>query len=247
MTDTAANRFAIAEPPGANGIAYVEGAELHHMRDVMRLSPRAAVTLLDGAGGVHHGTIDRYESRRAVVRIEWSQRAPADARIIVAAAIVKGPRMDFMVEKCAELGADELWPLLCARGVVKAVGTERLSRWRRLALAAAKQSRSARTVEVRPPMRFDDLIRTLPGDTLAVICAPGSEPLGEVIRREKPRAILIAVGPEGDFDAHEMDTAIDAGFIAVALGPNRLRSETAAIAAVSIAAGTLEARRAGQP
>ena len=73
-------------------------------------------------------------------------------RIILAAAIVKGPRMDFVVEKAAELGASELWPLVCARGLVRAPGTERLARWRRLALSAAKQSQSPAAMEVRPPI-----------------------------------------------------------------------------------------------
>jgi RsmE family RNA methyltransferase len=83
------------------------------------------------------------------------------------------------------------------------------------------------------------LIRDLHPGTLALICAQGGEPLGEVIRPVHPRAILIAVGPEGDFDDSERAKAANAGFVAAGLGPNRLRSETAALAAVSIAAGLL--------
>jgi 16S rRNA (uracil1498-N3)-methyltransferase len=94
-------------------------------------------------------------------------------------------------------------------------------------------------MEVRTPVGIDDLIRDAPTETLAVICAQGGAPLGEVIRRVHPRAILIAVGPEGDFDDDERAKAAKAGFVAAGLGPNRLRSETAALAAVSIAAGLL--------
>ena len=83
------------------------------------------------------------------------------------------------------------------------------------------------------------MIRGVPPGTLAVICAQAGEPLGEVIRRAHPRAILIAVGPEGDFDDDERAKAADAGFVAAGLGPNRLRSETAALAAVAIAQGLL--------
>ena len=94
-------------------------------------------------------------------------------------------------------------------------------------------------MEVRAPVGIDDLIRGVRPGTLAVICAQGGEPLGDVIRRVHPRAILIAVGPEGDFDDAERAKLANAGFVAAGLGPNRLRSETAALGAVSIAQGML--------
>lgn len=232
-------RLAIEHPPDAERRAYVEGSELHHMRDVLRLAPNAEVVLLTGSGVEHRGRLERYERDRAVVRVESSAVARAGMRIIVAAAIVKGPRMDFIVEKVAELGASALWPLLCARSVVRAPGAEKIARWRRLGLAAAKQSQSPGQIEVREPIEFERLIRAVPPDTLAVLCSPEGEPLGDVIRRVQPRAILVMIGPEGDFDDSERAKAASAGFIAAGLGPNRLRSETAAIAAVSIAAATL--------
>ena len=83
------------------------------------------------------------------------------------------------------------------------------------------------------------MIRGVPPETLAVICAQGGEPLSRLIRRAHPRAILIAVGPEGDFDNDERAKAANSGFVAAGLGPNRLRSETAALGAVSIAQGLL--------
>ena len=235
----AARRFSITRAPDAGGLAHVEGAELHHMRNVLRLPLDARVSLLDPAGVEHHGTIVRYERERAVIRIESSSSSPAGTRIILAAAIVKGPRMDFIVEKAAELGASELRPLICARGLVRSPGAERLARWRRLALAAAKQSHTAGAMEVRSPIVLDDLLRSVPPATLAVVCAQGAEPLVNVIRRAHRRAILIAVGPEGDFDEVERAKIANAGFVGAGLGPNRLRSETAALGAISIAAGLL--------
>jgi len=235
-------RFSIARAPDAARLAHVEGAELHHMRTVLRLPVDTRVSLLDPAGVEHQGTIERYERGRAVIRIESSSSqpdSPARTRIILAAAIIRGPRMDFVVEKAAELGASELWPIVSARGLIRSPGAERLARWGRLALAAAKQSHSPVAMEVRAPIGVDDMIRGVPPGTLAVICAQGGEPLAQVIRRLRPRAILIAVGPEGDFDNDERAKAAKAGFVAAGLGPNRLRSETAAVAAVSLAAGLM--------
>ena len=181
------------------------------MRTVLRLAVNARVSLLDPAGVEHRGVIDRYERDRAVIRVESSSPSASRPRIILAAAIVKGPRMDFVVEKAAELGASELWPLVCARGLVRAPGAERLARWRRLALSAAKQSQSPAAMEVRAPVGIDDMIRGVPPAMLAVVCAQGSDPLGEVIRRAHPRGILIAVGPEGDFDERRARASRDRG------------------------------------
>jgi 16S rRNA (uracil1498-N3)-methyltransferase len=241
MTVSLPRRFSTAHPPDAAGFANVKGAELHHMRAVLRLTVDARVSLLDPAGVEHHGVVDRYERDRALIRIESSLPVtPATRpRIILAAAIIKGSRMDFLVEKAAELGASELWPLVCARALVRSPGAERLARWKRLALTAAKQSQSAAAMEVRAPLAFDDLLRSVPPGALAVVCAPRGEPLVNVIRRAHPSAILIAVGPEGDFDDDERAKVANAGFVAAGLGPNRLRSETAALGAISIAAGLL--------
>jgi 16S rRNA (uracil1498-N3)-methyltransferase len=148
--------------------------------------------------------------------------------------------MDFIVEKTAELGATELWPLRCARSVVNIPGAERLARWRRLAITAAKQSLAPRPMAVGPAAGVGELIAKVPKETLAIVCVQGAEPLAAVIHRERPRAILIACGPEGGFDQDESNALAAAGFVAAGLGPNRLRSETAAIAAVGVAACVLE-------
>jgi 16S rRNA (uracil1498-N3)-methyltransferase len=236
-----APRFAIARDAVAGHIARIGGAELHHMRHVMRLKVGALVSLIDERGVEYRGVITGFEPRHAVVEIA-EDREPARGRqaIILAAAIIKGARMDFMVEKAAELGAAELWPLVCARSMARSAGPERIARWRRLAIAAAKQSLRPHPLEILHPLGFADLIRGLPQDTLGVICAIGAAPLGGLIARMKPRRILIACGPEGDFDPQELDAAMQAGFAVAGLGRGRLRSETAALAALSIAGAALD-------
>jgi 16S rRNA (uracil1498-N3)-methyltransferase len=234
-------RFAL-DPRTINGrIAQIRGVELHHMRNVMRLGPGRAVHLIATDGTEYAGRIVHLESDHAAVEItgRLEDRA-AGATIIMAAAIIKGPRMDFLVEKAAELGAASFWPLACARAVVRDPGPERLARWQRLALAATKQSMSRNAMEIRPTTTVAEAAREVPKETLALFCAEGGEPLSAMVRRTRPRAMLIACGPEGDFDPAEFAAMRAAGFVAVGLGPNRLRSETAALAALSIAAGALD-------
>jgi 16S rRNA (uracil1498-N3)-methyltransferase len=229
-------RFAIETAPGAEAIVRVGRAESHHMRDVARLRAGDPVTLIDPSGAQYAGTIERFDRAGAIVKISAAEKPRARPRLILAAALIKGPRMDFLVEKAAELGATELWPVACQRSQVRAPGAGRVARWARLALAGAKQSLAAPAMTVRDPLEFADLIRLAPRDTLALICTEGAEPAGSILNRQERRSVLIACGPEGDFAPQERAAAHDAGFIAAGLGHHRLRTETAALAALAIAA-----------
>ncbi len=231
-------RFAVSSAAIAGALVHIDGPELHHMRDVMRLGPGAEVALFDERGVEYAGRIRGFEARHAIIELAAaSVLEEASARLILAAAIIKGPRMDFLVEKAAELGAAELWPITCARGVVREAGAERLARWRRLATAAAKQSLAPRTLEVRAPLAMEDLIRRGGGGRLCVLLRPGARPLGALLREAGPCTLLLLCGPEGDFTDAELAAARAAGFVEAGLGPRRLRSETAALAALSVAAG----------
>jgi 16S rRNA (uracil1498-N3)-methyltransferase len=238
-----AARFAISSAAVEGAVALVGGAELHHMRDVMRLLPGAEVALFDECGAEYAGTILSFQARHAVVEIAAAatrSRAETTAGLILAAAVIKGPRMDFLVEKAAELGAAELWPVLSARGVVREVGGERLARWRRLATAAAKQSLASRATEVIAPLTLGDLIQRPNGGRLCVVLSAGAPALGAILREARKRSLLLLCGPEGDFTDEELAAVRAAGFVAAGLGGRRLRSETAALAALSIAAGALD-------
>jgi 16S rRNA (uracil1498-N3)-methyltransferase len=237
-----AMRFAISSSAVDGAVALVGGAELHHMRDVMRLVPGAEVALFDEHGAEYAGTIRSFQAHHAVVEIAAATRARAEAiaGLVLAAAVIKGPRMDFLVEKAAELGAAELWPVICTRGVVREVGGERLARWRRLATAAAKQSLAPRATEVLAPLKLGHLIRRLNGGRLCVVLSAGAPPLGAILRQSRERTPLLLCGPEGDFTDEELAAVRAAGFLPAGLGGRRLRSETAALAALSIAAGALD-------
>ncbi len=241
---TRSPRFAVAGTPHPGDVVRISGAEAHHLRDVMRLGAGAPVTLIDERGVEHAARIERVDRSVAELRILSTAGVRTRPGLIIASAIIKGPRMDVIVEKAAELGATELWPVVCARGLVREPGAARLARWRRLAQAASKQSLVAPPMSVAEPVAFADLIRRAPRDTLALICAQGAEPMHLILERIRPAAILIACGPEGDFTPDEARAAAEAGFVAAALGTGRLRSETAAIAALAIAGGWLGAAKA---
>ena len=228
-------RFAIETPPAADGTIRVTGNEAHHMRDVMRVAPGETITLIDAAGLEYSARLERYSRFSAELRVLATRRASSRARLILAQAIIKGPRMDFIVEKAAELGATELWPIICARGQVREPGAERHARWNRLAIAASKQSILAPPMRVREAIDFRGLLHDAPRETLKLSCSASAEPIGAILEHAAPNAVLIAVGPEGDFDLTELASASEAGFVPAGLGPARLRSETAALVALAIA------------
>ncbi len=237
-----APRFLADAPIAREAIASVSGRELHHMRDLVRLDAGERVILIDPAGGGEFaGRIQSVTRERATIAIDSRLVARARVPIILAMALIRGPRMDFIVEKAVELGAAEIWPIVAARSRMASVGAERAARWSRLAAAAAKQSLAPAVPQVAMPRPIAELMTSQPADTTKLICVPGAPPMIRTLDAEHPRRLILLCGPEGGFDQTELDSAQRAGFIAVGLGGSRLRSETAALAALAIAAAALNA------
>jgi len=234
-------RFRIDSAAVRGNQARIAGGELHHLRDVLRLRPGDAVSLIDEGGRVYVGRLSSLEPEQALAAIERVEPPGAAPPLIVALAIIKGPRMDLAIEKTAELGATAIWPIVCERCVARDPGPQRLARWRRLAAAACKQSLSARPVEIAAPVEFNQMVARASSAIVRVICQPGAAPLGAVLEHAARAGVLIVCGPEGDFTANELAAAEQAGFVRASLGRNRLRTETAAIAATALAAPILDA------
>lgn len=214
-------------------------AERRHAR-VLRLRPGDEVEVFDGAQRVWLGRLD--EDGRSVVLVEPETPArPARPRLILATAWPKGKRAAVLVEKCAELGVDEIVPLRCVRSVVvKEAGAAGLERLRRIAAEAAKQSGRADVPAITTERTIPQLLEALPDGTTPVLLDPRADAsLATLLRATAPDAArCILVGPEGGFTADEVREAGRLGARAARLGANVLRVETAAIAACAIANAT---------
>jgi len=232
-------RFVLDRIDPSAGLVCVRGAELHHMRDVMRLRRDSQVALIANDGTEYIGLIESIGASHAEVRLLQARKPTAGCAIVLAVATIKGFRMDFIVEKGAELGAGELWPIECARGEVHSISKARLERWRRLATAAAKQGLASVPMQIREPIGFSAMLATASNAALRLICQIGAAPIAPVVRAARPSSIVMVCGPEGDFTSEEIAAANNAGFVSVGLGDKRLRSETAAMAALSIAIAAL--------
>ena len=220
----------------------IVGEELAHLRKVLRLGPGDQLTIFDDTGWEHEAVIRSFSVDRGDVDIVRSYRPERESslQITLALGLTKGEKTDFVIEKATELGVQTLIPFTSSYTVPKLNDRKietRTERWQRIALSAAKQSGRTLVPKVLTLCEFQDLV-TRPGTgTLKLLCweREGQLTLKQVYDRERNvRAILLVIGPEGGFSFAEAAKAQQAGFQSVQLGRRILRSETAALAALSV-------------
>lgn len=236
-------RFFISKKNIHGDSATIAGAELEHMRKVLRLGTGDSVTLFDDEGWEHEGTIRSYSNGMGEIEIVSSHRPERESavRITLAQALGKGDKFDWVVEKATELGAAAVVPFLCRRTVPKpdAAGREKkAARWQRIALSAAQQSGRTQIPEIFGVMDFSDLVRRPWPSDLKLIFWENETTQGLArLREEKSRAesLLLVIGPEGGFTPDEVREATESGFRSVRMGKRVLRTETAAVTALALA------------
>jgi 16S rRNA (uracil1498-N3)-methyltransferase len=206
-----------------------------HGRTVLRLSVGDAVELIDGQGAVGLGRVVRYErgSGAMVCRIEQIEQVqPPRPRIVVAAALPKGPHADAMVDQLSQVGADELIALRSAYSVVDPRDAK-IAKFQRRAIESAKQCRRAWVMQVTEPMDFAAILDR-PG-VAGLILQPG--PMAAITTSPpwlSVQELLLLLGPEGGWSDTELADAQAAGFTPWSVSPHILRIETAAVAAVAL-------------
>jgi 16S rRNA (uracil1498-N3)-methyltransferase len=223
--------------------AVVTGQELEHMRRVLRLRPGDRVTFFDDEGWEYEGIIRSYAERLGEIEIAKSSRPQREAslRVILAQAVGKGEKLDWVVEKATELGAWKIVPFLSSRTVPRLDRAKiegRRARWRKIALSAAKQSGRTHVPEILDLCDFQALVRQpWPCDLKLLFWENESARGLAQVREEKVHvdSLLLVIGPEGGFSADEVCEAVRNGFEPLHLGRRILRTETAAVAALSLA------------
>ncbi len=155
-------------------------------------------------------------------------------------AILKGEKMDWVVQKSTELGVRSITPLLSERTIVRAQAarsTKQVERWQRIAHEAAQQAERWDIPQVQGPQTFEEFHQRCPDHRARVILCERSQTssLSEVALPSEPAGTLaLLVGPEGGWSPQEVETAVTHGQVPVSLGSRILRAETAALAALSI-------------
>jgi len=221
-------------------VVLLEGEEYHHMRKVLRLEVGDAISLFDGRGRGFAGTIAELSrgEARIVLGAEEPRERESDLRLMLVAALSKGEKFEFVVQKATELGVSEIQPVYSERADVRpAPGREekKVDRWRRVALEACKQSGRTRIPIVHGPRKLEEVLARLAGGMRIVLDPEGSEEVADLIRRAAAASeVAVAVGPEGGWSAREIESFREAGFLSMRLGPRILRTETAAIVSTAL-------------
>jgi len=232
-------RFYVPHPHVDGGVLRVEGTEARHIRKVLRLKAGDPVTIFDGSAKEYDGYIVELGPSFVLVRVEkaFSPQKDSPLEITLAQSLLKGEKMDYVIQKATELGVKEIVPFFSSRSVPlleRSKRQERLHRWERIGMEASKQCGRAILPVVRSLQDFDEMLRLVPGDALRFILW---EKEGMVLKQALKRSaekIFFIVGPEGGLSETEVEASKKAGFIPVTLGKRIVRAETASLCLLSI-------------
>ena len=229
------------DPKPAPGSLTLTGQQARHVTRVLRMKAGQALTVFDGVGNAFPATIEQVTGNKVELCVgngEVLNRESA-LQLSLAMALVRGERMDLVIQKATELGATEIVPISCARSVVQLDSNRAVKRqqhWRRVAISACEQCGRNNLPVIQP---VTDLSGWLGGleriapDELRVLADPKA---GRQFDSEQApiKRLKLLIGPEGGFTEAEVKLAEDNDFRPVIFGPRILRAETAAVSLLAV-------------
>jgi len=220
--------------------ALLLGPHAKHLSRVLRARIGQEFDISTGEG-IRRGRITRISPDRVEFELGETIGSPTALRVTIALSIFKFDRMEWAIEKCTELGATEIIPVIAQRteAHLAAATPKRVARWQRIALEAAEQSRQLSPPEVSAPIKFKDAV-ALPGSTRIVLAEIEDQMTLREALKSHGSDVILAFGPEGGWTEAELEMFRKAGWIPASLGNTILRAETAAIAALAVALAELQ-------
>jgi 16S rRNA (uracil1498-N3)-methyltransferase len=216
----------------------VEGSAGNHIARVLRLRVGDALTLFNGRGGEYGGTIEEIRRDTVLVNVLEQRNVERESpcQITLAQGISRGERMDWVVQKATELGVARIAPLFTERSVVHLddrQAAKKVQHWRSIAIAACEQSGRNRVPEITTPIGLFDLLERQTSGGTALLLSPGAAlRITDIPGADTGATVLI--GPEGGLAEAEQEAATKSGFTPVRMGPRVLRTETAAVCALTL-------------
>lgn len=234
-------RFHVPHPQIEKGVLKVEGREVRHIRRVLRLKAGDGIVVFDGSGKEYEGTIVEQGLSSILIKIQHisSPDRESPSEIILAQSLLKGEKMDYLVQKATELGVRKIIPFFSSRSVPLLDKSNRLKRhrrWERIAIEASKQCGRGVVPKIEPLQDFFEMLQSASRDSLCLILwEKEGAGIKEVLKAStEERKIFFIVGPEGGISSEEVEEAKRAGFTPVHLGKRIMRSETASLCFLSI-------------
>ena len=225
-------------------LLYVTGKDVNHIKNVMRLKQGDEISVRTGQDDREYRYgIEEFTDSEVVFRLRFVKEADVElpVKVYIFQGLPKADKMELIIQKAVERGAAEIIPVQMRRCVVKLDGAKKgkkTQRWQAIAESAAKQSRRAVVPLVREPMTMEEAVRFAEQNT-DVRLLPYELQEADGSTREvmdgirEGSAVSIFIGPEGGFDPAEVELAREAGVVPISLGKRILRTETAALVALS--------------
>lgn len=210
----------------------LDSEESKHMLRVLRAEVGDEFHLIDGRGGLYNGKLIQADKRECILETSLVRREEkVGVEFTLAIAPTKSSdRFEWMLEKAMEYGVSRIQPVWTQR---TERSKEKRDRWNRILISALKQSQQLWLTDLRPAIPWSDFLRSVQGSGYIAHCEEGAKDhLFDVLQPQE--ASWVAIGPEGDFTPDEIEAAIKAGATEVTLGHQRLRTETAGLAAIQM-------------
>jgi 16S rRNA (uracil1498-N3)-methyltransferase len=217
--------------------------EAHHLITVLRVKPGQPIEAFDGSGRVAAAEIALIQKHRVELRVLQQREVPRPpVAITLIQAVPREQKMDLVIQKAVELGVGGIVPVLTRHSLVrihKGEGDAKRARWDKIAINAAKQCGAAWLPAIAPVQPLDEFLKNIPRYDLLFACSlePDALPFKEVLlaaKKNAARTVAFLVGPEGDLNQDERAAVRRAGARPVSFGALVLRTETAALYALSV-------------
>ncbi len=231
------SRIFQAIPLAVNTQIILDNQASHHVARVLRAKVSDEVVIFNGEGGEFLGTITHIDKKNVTVSLTTfdAREAESTLHLTLAQGISRGEKMDYTIQKAVELGVNRIVPLLTERCNVKLDDERRQKRfqhWQSIVVSACEQSGRNRLPEILAPQALTTWLPTVQADQ-GFVLAPGAERSLQHFSLEKSAHIVLLIGPEGGLSQAEITQSQRYGFAPLALGPRILRTETAAVAALT--------------
>lgn len=218
----------------------VTGGEAHHMLRVLRFAAGDQVVVVDPEGQAAVAKITKTADSEVFLTVEQKLEEEQEAPIIVrlAQGLPKSDKMDYIVQKAVELGVSEIIPVATDESVVRydaGKQQSRRDRWQKIAAEAAKQCRRTRVPVIAPVQDLAQVLLATDHNTQIIVLYEGQVPLGlkKALAEKTGSEYLLIIGPEGGLSSREVKLSQERGASIVTMGPRILRTETAALAAIT--------------
>lgn len=218
--------------------AVIGGQDAHHISRVLRMQVGDELTLCDAHGTDYTCTITALSNDEVLLRV--CNRTPSATEPTTAVTLYQGlpksEKMEWIIQKCVEIGIARIVPVAMSRCVVKlndADGEKKRTRWQKIAAGAAEQSGRGIIPEVAAPISFGAMLSALKEEYAVTFYEGGGVPLSTLVG-ENTRQVSIVIGPEGGFSLDEIEQLRENGAHIATLGKRILRCETAPMVALSV-------------